>query len=185
MHGPCALDAYGIHVADRREPHAAAEALRRFMFVDDGGLPDVWGTLEHLGWHVELRELRAIHGGLQACLIPRDDGAFCVAVDDRPSPSELRDPASAARGRRAPLVRFRLAHELAHAFHYLPGAPPVRRARAGPTEESWCDLVASLLLVPVKATSTAMSLAELAAATRAPRLAVKLAGRFRQEASAA
>lgn len=154
------------------------------MLCDDDGLPDVWGSLERLGWRVQFRELRAVHGGLQACLVPLDGGNFCVVVDERPSPSERLDPASIGRGRRAPLVRFRLAHELAHAFHYLPGAPPVRRAPATPAEESWCDMVASLLLVPLAAT-TAVRAREQAAATRAPLLAVQLAERYRRDVEAA
>lgn len=185
MHEPCALDAHGIQVPTGRAAHAAAEALRGLMLTDDDGLPDVWGSLERLGWHIEVRELRAAHGGLQACLVPLDDGTFSVAVDDRPSPSELHDPASVGRGRRAPLVRFRLAHELAHAFHYLPGKPPVRRAPAGPSEELWCDFVASLLLVPMHVTSTVVNMTELASATRAPLLAVELVSRFRREGEAA
>lgn len=180
----CVLDAYGIRVPARLDAAAAAYALRNLMLIDGDGLPDLWGSLERLEWRVELRELRAAHGGLQACLVPLDDGTFSVAVDDRPSPSELHDPTSVCRGRRAPLVRFRLAHELAHAFHYLPGTPPVRRGPPAPSEESWCDLVASLLLVPPDVTSPAVSLPELASAMRVPLLAVQLASRFGEEEAA-
>lgn len=180
MPNPCVLNAYGIRVPAGLEPSTAADALRGLMVVDSNGVPDLWSSLERLGWRVELRELRAAQGGVQACLIPMDDGTFCVAVDDHPSPSELNDPGSARRGPGAPLVRFRLAHELAHTFHYLPGSPPVRRGPAMPSEESWCDLVASLLLVSEGMTTAGSNPPELASSLCVPILAAQLASGFRQ-----
>jgi hypothetical protein len=114
----------------------------------DDGTIDMWRSMETFGWTVELRTLRAPDGGLQACLIPSEQGGFVVWVDDRPSPSEVAAGEEAEeRGQSSPLVRFRLAHELAHTLFYEAGSPPTRRTQPSPDEEAFCDDFAALLLV--------------------------------------
>lgn len=178
MHWQCRWDASDMHVWSREDAQGVAYALGERMIPGPDGLFDLWHSLERLGWHVHLRELRAPEGGLQACLVPRDDGGFLVWVDDRPSPAESNDPFANERGPDAPLVRFRLAHEFAHSLFYAPGRPPVRRAPASGREEAFCDDVAALLLVPSDSTEHGTNAAEVALARRAPVAAVQRAARW-------
>lgn len=184
MHGACAWDAILMQFGGTRDACKTAAAFRRFMVPDERGAPNVWVSLERLGWRIQLRELRAPGGGLQACLVPREDGGFSVWVDDRPSPAELNDPAAGQRGPDAPLVRFRLAHELAHALFYAAGRPPVRRLPPADGEESFCDDVASLVLVPPVSSEGTMSAADIATASRAPIAAVQRSLRWARPAMA-
>ena len=141
---------------------------------------DVWRGVEQRGWQVEIRPLRAPEAGLQACLLPSAEYEFVIWVDDRPSPSEEEDPSAPDRGPNSPLVRFRLAHELAHSLFYRSGRPPTRRTRPDALEEDFCDQVAALILVDETEANRATcrgekSVVAFARAWRSPVAAVRVA----------
>jgi hypothetical protein len=86
---------------------------------------------------------------LEALLVPRA-GGFDVMVNSDPpkdSASPITDPVIARRR-----ARFRLAHEIGHSFFYdRRPAVPVRCAPGSDAEERFCDLFASVLLIPSNA----------------------------------
>jgi hypothetical protein len=171
------------------EQHASL--LSGSMTRAHDGTLDIWRSMESFGWKVELRQLRASEGGLQACLIPSEQGGFVVWVDDRPSPSEAASgEAGGKRGPNSPLVRFRLAHELAHTFFYEAGRPPTRRTPPDAAEEAFCDSFAALLLVEQPADARraviagAGAVTKLARRLRAPASLVVTASEFAERRSA-
>lgn len=60
------------------------------------------------GHQVQLKKLRAAEGGLEACVVPLQDGTYRFVCDDAPSPDDPQD-VSSVRGPRQFRVSFRRA----------------------------------------------------------------------------
>ncbi len=101
------------------------------------GVDDARSCVVALGWQLRLQRFDAAAGGLQALLIPRAAGGFSVVVDPDPTPEQ-----AAAGLSSGDVVTFRVAHEYAHTFFYLPTAVPSRPRPATLREERFCDAFA-------------------------------------------
>lgn len=146
-----------------------AVALAEELRAGCGGSPETLAGQ----WGVRVRSgrLGAAAGGSQARMLPLPAG-FEVTIDPEPAPGEPDDPAEAAAR-----WRFRLAHELSHVLFFSKETPHVRVRRAEAGEETFCDLVAALLLVPPALTAglDAAGLVALARSLRAPLSAAVMA----------
>ena len=127
-----------------------AVKLRELAGVGENeALTDFGPLLEAGSFDLGLADLQAEAGGHEAVMVPHPGGGFTIRVDPCPrggwgaADPNLRETTAAAR------TRFRAAHEIAHSFFYKSTARgPTRLRRSTPAEESFCDHLASSLLVP-------------------------------------
>lgn len=135
------LPAYRFAVVPELEQASCvADAVRRCWGLQAGQQVDVAAGLVALGWTVQLQNLEAPEGGLQAVMGPVVDG-FVFIADSRPAASESTEASSTEA-----LVNYRLAHELGHVFFYDHSLPPRRLARQSDEEEVFCDVFAAALV---------------------------------------
>ena len=99
----------------------------------------MWRALERMGYRVQLRDLRAPEGGVQALVAPMEGGGFSIWVDDRPSASEAAAGHPARSGRHGWLTQFRLAHEWGHTLFFTGTRLRRRSTCATESEEEFCD----------------------------------------------
>jgi hypothetical protein len=126
-------------VPDVEQASRVARAVRRRWGLGDDEPVDVAARLVSLGWVVQLQDLDAAVGGLQAAMAPSADG-FVFIADTRPDPAERPRADSGERTRNR--VNYRLAHELGHVFFYDQATPARRLARRSEQEEAFCDAFA-------------------------------------------
>lgn len=114
-----------------------------------GVAPTPEDLIAALGWRVVRRPLDATAGGLQALMGADGAGRFLFTVDERPTPVESAALVRAGLGHvaRQATYRWRLAHELGHAFFYSDDTSRRRLPRHESVEEErFCDRFADALL---------------------------------------
>ena len=99
---------------------------------------------------MRLTTLSAAQGMQEAMLTPRPENRFGIAVDPTPMGGWGEVSPTLAGNLRRQRARFRACHELAHTLFYrrTVGQTPRRRVYDSPGQETFCDAVASNLLVP-------------------------------------
>lgn len=115
------------------------------------GQPDPLRLVEGLGWGLSFSALAADTNGLDAVLVPRDDGSFDCLVDPRLASSErwqaAGEPPASAQQLVEATLRFRVAHEIGHLFFYSTESPSRHIGRVTADEEAFCDRFAMALLI--------------------------------------
>lgn len=102
--------------------------------------------LRSAGHQVQLKTLRAAQGGLEACVLPLQDGTYRFVCDGDASPYDPPD-IEGVHDPRQFRVSFRLAHELAHTVLGLMHFGARRSSHAASATEIRCDEFAVLFLI--------------------------------------
>jgi hypothetical protein len=144
--------------------HALARAVREAANIEPAApLLDLRPICRAGRFRVVVKRLSASHAGVEALLSPEPGDRFEIWVDPEPRGGWGRVAATVKPELKRHRTRFRIAHEIGHAFFYeRSGGTPRRIAPDSPQQEVFADTFARSLLLPPPALTAAAPVPESA-----------------------
>lgn len=137
-------------VPDSAEARRLAQQMRKAVQPNDpfGPLVDLRAVCRAGRFRVIERKMGGEAGGAQAVLVPQPGNRFHIWVDPTPRGGWERIEPALRQNLRRHRLRFRVAHEIAHALFYRRGGGEPRRVLGDSAEqEKFADEFARALLV--------------------------------------